>query len=225
MRAAPAYQRNALSELRALWIQALRPLAVALIPIWMMFELVAPEVFTILFPNFVHAVPVFRIFLFAIVIHLIIDHSILRATGDTRYLVFANAVGFLVSVIALFALTRWDLLLGAVWAYVIGLLTIRILGLAKVVHRLELQLSEALPWKTIAAATLAVGAAVVPAYVAMEAFEAVWLRLIVGAGLFGGLYCGMVWRFRLIPRDQLRAFVKMVTKREEPETAPPVEAG
>ncbi len=205
VQAAPAYKRHDMGELRRLWRNALRPLAVLLIPVWAMCEVVAPELIGVLFGSqYLSSVPIFRIFLFAIVVHIIIDHGILRATGDTRFLVWANAAGFLASVAALFLLTPFDLMRGSVWAYVIGVAVIRLLGLAKVASRLEMRLSESIPWRAVVQALLASGGSAACAYLAMQATEVAWMKLIIGCLVFTLLYGAMVWTFQLLPRGQIR---------------------
>ena len=204
VRAAPAYQAHKLDELRQLWTAALKPLAVMLIPIWILLELVAPELIRVLFGHdYGHSEPIFRVFLIAIVVHIILDHGILRATGDTRFLVWANATGFVTSLLGLFVLTRWDLMLGSVWAYILGLIVIRLLGLMKVASRLEMRLVDSLPWRTLFQAGLAAGGSAATAHIIMQFFESDWARLAIGSVIFMGVYGSMVWVFRLLPRQQI----------------------
>ena len=211
VQAASAYQRHDLVELRRLWVGALRPLVVLLVPIWAMCELVAPELIAVLFPNYLAALPIFRVFLLAIVVHIILDNAILRATGDTRFLVWANVLGFVASIAALFLFTRVDLFLGAVWSYVLGLTVVRVVGLTKVASRLEIGILETLPWTTLGKAIGASGASAAGGYLVMQLVGPDWLRLVLGCAAFTCFYTAFVWFFRFIPRDQIVNLVRRVS--------------
>ncbi len=107
VRASEAFKSGDFHTLRGVWKRATLWLLVGLVPVWAGAQFFAGDLILVLFgPTYVGAVPVFRIFLTFLLLRVILDHGILRATGDTAFLARANAAGFLTSVIALPLLTQ-----------------------------------------------------------------------------------------------------------------------
>ncbi len=216
VRAAAAWERHDLTELRRIWEGGMARLAILIVPLWAASELLAPDVIGLVFgPAYLDAAPIFRIFLIALLLYLIIDHAILRATGDTRFLLKASAAGFFVSVGALFILAPIDLMIGSVVAFVLGIAVVRFSGLYLVARRLQIPLRRAFPWRAYLSANAAALAAAVPTVLALYWASRLFLqpyadgslyhlfRLLIGGPLFLGTYGALVWRFELVDRDEV----------------------
>ncbi len=221
VRASAAWERNDLVELRRIWEGGMARLAIMIVPVWMISELLAPDVIGFVFgPTFLDATWIFRLFLVALLLYLIIDHAILRATGDTGYLLKASAAGFISSVVALFLLAPHNLMIGAILAFVIGIAVVRFSGLYLVARRLQIPLSRAFPWKPFLAANLTGLAVAIPVAGVMwwatdQFIQPLWgsryyhmFRLLIGGPLFLAGYAGLAWAFRLVDRDELVAVLR-----------------
>ncbi|HEX6938520.1 MAG TPA: lipopolysaccharide biosynthesis protein [Longimicrobiales bacterium] len=208
VRAAEAHRAADSGTLRRLWRVTLERLAAILVPCWALAQVFAADVIGLLFgPQYLAAVPVFRVFTTTLLLWGVVDHGILRATGDTPYIVKANVAGMGASVIAVFALAPDSLFLGAIGGYVFGLAVMRGLGVLKVAQRLGLGAAEILPWRTIGRVG---GAALLSAAAACTAFPIprTLVRLPVGAALFAIAYAGLAYRWELVPRDEVAALLR-----------------
>lgn len=202
-------------ELARIWRSAMGRIIVILVPIVAVCELMAPDIIGLVYgAQFAGSVPIFRIFLLALLFYSVIDHAILRAIGDTRFLIWAASAGFVASVVCLPILTRANLLLGGVTSFVIGLGVARLAGLVRVASELKINWTAALPVGRFLAATATSGLIAVPVYFLVENFDGHFVRLLVGGPTFLALYVGMVWVLRLIPRDEMAALAARFRPRE-----------
>ncbi|HEX7120388.1 MAG TPA: oligosaccharide flippase family protein [Longimicrobiales bacterium] len=208
VRAAEAHRLDDGAALRRLWRVTLERLAAILIPCWALVQLFAGDLIGLLFgPAYLAAVPVFRVFATTLLLWGLVDHGILRATGDTAYIVKANVAGMAASVAAVFALAPASLFLGAIAGYVFGLAVMRALGVRMVARRLGLSAADALPWRTLArVAAAAAGSAAVAA--AAYSIPQPLLRLPVGGALFAAAYGFIAYRWELVPRREVAALVR-----------------
>lgn len=208
VRAAEAHRAGDVAALRNLWHVTLERLAAILVPCWLLAQLFARDVFALLFgPDYLAAVPVFRIFATTLLLWGLVDHGILRATGDTPFIVKANVAGLAASVATVLALARVSLFLGAIAGYVVGLGVMRSLGIAMVARRLGLTPGDVLPWRTlgrVGAAALASGAV---AAVALP-LPGPLPRLLAGCALFAVAYTLIAYRWELVPRQEVAALVR-----------------
>ncbi len=208
VRASDAHERGDTKSLRETWQMATARLSVILLPIWVGTQVFAPDLFLLLFQEqYLAAVPVFRIFVTLFLLLIVVDHGILRATGDTGFMLRANALGFVVMLVCLPLLALWDVQLGAVTAFILGTVATRVAGLYKVSKRVGLPMRRSLPWRTIMAAT---GLSLVASGVGWLGgfwLDAVFLRLAVGGLLFGSTYLLLVYAFSLVPREEIRSLL------------------
>lgn len=208
VRAAEAHRAGDVAALRRLWHITLERLSAILVPCWILAQLFAGDIFALLFgPDYLAAVPVFRIFTTTLLLWGLVDHGILRATGDTPFIVKANMIGMAASVAAVFLLAPFSLFLGAIAGYVVGLGVMRALGVAKVARRLDLAPGDVLPWRTlgrVGAASLASAAIAALAFALPDPI----LRLPAGAALFGAAYVVIVYRWELVPRQEVAALLR-----------------
>lgn len=211
VRASTLFSHGDTEGLQRLWHTALARLAAVVLPLWLVLELFAGDIFLGLFgPAYTDAVPVFRIFLIGSLLLVVVDHAILRATADTTAIIVANIGGLLACVLSVLFFARWSITLGAAIGYVVGIAVARGYGLLTVVARLNLSLVDALPWRDFAkitAAGLFASFAIVPALL----FGAGFPRLLVGSSLFILIYAACAVRFGAVKLSELQHLVRKVT--------------
>ena len=219
VRAAAAWERNDVAEMRRVWHGGIARLATLVVPVWIISEVLAADVVGFVFgPTFIEAAFIFRIFLVALLLYLIIDHAILRATGDTKFLSQATAAGFIASVVALLLISPHDLMLGGVLSFVVGIAVMRFSGLFLVARRLDIPLMHAFPWKAFLSANAVGLAAAIPAALAMwgasefllHDIEGRWYhfyRLLIGGPLFLAAYGTLAWTFHILEREEITRIV------------------
>ena len=210
IRASTAYRAGDLEELRRLWRTAVERLAVVILPCWALGQVFAADAIGLLFGMaYLPSVPILRVFLSTLLLLLIVDHGILRATGDTGYVLKALMLGFGASVVALLVLTPKSMMLGAIAAYVVGLLVARLVGLVRVAHRLDVRVWSLVPLRSLARIGAATAGASIAATAAF-AIEPTIPRLMAGGVLFAAIYGALVYRWELVPRAELRALLARV---------------
>jgi len=208
IRGSQAYEAGDLGEVKRVWTIVLERLAVVLVPCWALAELLAPDLIGLLFgPAYLPALPVFRVFLVTVLALIIVDHGVLRATGDTPFVFVANATGLVISVAAILVLTRYSLLLGGVAGYVIGLLATRALGLVKVRQRLDVRWGDLLPWRVFGQIALVVSVSAAVAGTGLF-LPGRLVRLAIVGAIFTFVYGWLVIRLELIPSIELRRIVR-----------------
>ena len=208
---AAAYKSGDQASLRRVWHVSLQRLAVAIVPCWALAEVVAPELIALLFgADYTAAIPVFRLFTLSVLLWMIVDHGILRATGDTPFLVAANATGFLASIAVVLGLAPLSIPLAGIAGYIVGMLVMRGLGVWRVSHRLGLRLRESLPWGALASIFAASIVSGVIAWTIRRALPEteLLLRIAVPAAAFMAAYGFMAIQFRLLAQDELRALLR-----------------
>jgi len=206
VRTSAVHKSGDTEELSRLWQSATGLIVVVLVPIMAVCEVMAPDIIGLIFgPDYVGAVPIFRVFLVGMLLYMIIDHAILRATGDTQFLIWSSAAGFVVSLLSLFVLTRFDLMLGAVSAFVLGLTVTRVMGLIRVASQLELEWTQVFPFKKALQAAFTAGLASLVVLLGLRFVHGHFLRLAVGGPALLGIYGALAWTFRLLPRAEVAA--------------------
>ncbi len=207
VRASGLRREGRLQDMRDIWIRSLSRLCVFIVPMWIGIEFFADDLIRVLFgPSYQPATPVFRVFTTAALGSIIIDHGLLRAVGDTRFLLVANAVGLLASVVVMVLTPTEHLMLGAVSGYVSGYLLARLMGLARVAQRLEIKLSQAFPFGVFA---MALALSLVTSglgYALSRGLDAPVLRLVLAIPAVAVAYAVLVTATGLIPAEETRSF-------------------
>lgn len=208
VRMAAAYKAGERAVMRLVWNDTVARLASILVPCWVLAELTAPQLIGVLFGDpYLAAVPVFRVFVSSLLLWMIIDHGILRATSDMAAILRANVAGIVVSVLATVVLGRGSVTFAAVVGYLLGLATMRLVGLAFVARRLGLGLHELMPVRVIGrVAAAALGAALPAALVQLAPFPPLLSLICVGTA-YATCYLLLGIRLGVIPADQLRALI------------------
>ena len=206
IRGAEAFKNGDRAALRETWMTAVERLAAVLAPAWALALLLAPDLVGLLFgSSYLAAVPIFRIFTTTVLLWIIVDHGVLRATGDTGYLVKANAAGLATSIVVALLLPRSMVLVAGMAGYVAGLVVMRGLGVLKVAHRLGVPVRHALPWRRLAGIGAAIAVSIAAAWLVLTVTPpSTVLRLLVGGTVFAVTYLPLVVRFELVPPDEIR---------------------
>lgn len=207
-------------KLQSVWTQVVTFLSLVLIPCWVAAQVWASDLIAVLFgPPYLPAVPVFRIFLTMIPLMAIVDHGILRATGDTRFLLRANGVGLVVSGAAIFVLGRQSVFFGAVTGLVLGVVVMRVMGLMKVKARLGVTFRQLFPFQLLGRILVAAGASALvalPTHTLSTAFG----RLFLGSAVFGVVYGGITWLGWLVDREDLSRTLRRIIDATRSAIAP-----
>ena len=208
---AAAYKGGDRASLQRVWYTSLQRLAVALVPCWALAEVIAPELIALLFgPDYTAAIPVFRIFTLTVLLWMIVDHGILRATGDTPFLVAANAIGFVASVAVVLLVAPLSIPLAGIAGYLAGMVVMRGLGVWRVSYRLGLGLRRSLPWGALAPVFAVAIASGLLAWIIRRALpeSELMLRIAVPSAAFAVAYGFMAIRFGLVAQEEIRALLR-----------------
>ncbi len=225
VRASAAVKDGDTATLRRVWMNATTGLSAVLLGVWAVLLAFSHDFIYVLFtPEYIEALPVFRIFLLSIPLMIVVDHGILRATGDTGYLLRMEVLGLLTSVLALVVLTPLNLLVGAVSAYVIGLAAARSAGLYKVAQRLDVGMMDLLPKVAILQSLAIAGVVGITTRLAVSWIDPAFLRLGLGSALFGALYFAGIVRLGLVPKGSLRDVLGRLGGRTSAEDDVPAQA-
>lgn len=208
VRSSSAYKHGNRDEMWEAWRTVTSRLAVPLVGLFVWSWVFAPALILTLFgETYRESIPIFRILLFSIPLSGIVDHGILRAVGDTRFMLRAALLALLVSVVGLLAFTSIDMMLGAVTAYVIGIATARMAGAYQVSKHLEQSFFATLPVRAAAQSLLmGVGAAAL-AWVITMPFDSNVATLFVSMSVYGVVYWATVLLTGVIPVAELRALL------------------
>jgi O-antigen/teichoic acid export membrane protein len=203
VRLASAHKAGDREEMQRVWLTSVERLTVILVPCFALAQLMAADLIVLLFgPDYAGSVPIFRVFILGLPLAALVDESILRATGDTRYLVVRNSVGFVTSVVAILLLARYSLLMGTIGGYFCGFAVARVLGVVKVGNRLELSWREILPWRYLVRLALAILASSGLAALAFL-FPFRVVRILITPTVFFAAYGLIVLRWQILPRQQV----------------------
>ncbi len=180
-------------ETRQVFTTVLRILGVFFVPLYLFAATFAPSIIEVLFTTqYLAAAPIFVVFSL-MVFGQSVDHVVLRAHAQTRFMLAANAAGLLISGALLVPLYSSFGLAGAALSYVVGLLAVRVIGLLKVRRLLAVSMLELLPVAALLRTGACAGAAGLVAFLASQSLEPI-ARLLLGAMLFTVVYGVLAWR-------------------------------
>jgi len=210
IRASGAFKASDQESLRHLWLTALSRLWVIIFPCWAVTEILGYDLIALLFGTaYLAAVPVFRVSICAVLLWTVVDHGILRATGDTPFLVKANAIGLVASIAGVLLFARYSVMMGGIIGYIIGLAAMRVLGIRQVGRRLSLTWRNVLPWSFLGRLFVVVAVSALAAVAARALVGRLLVpRLIVSGAVFLLTYVLVALRLELVPRQDLGAVLR-----------------
>lgn len=205
VRSSAAYKHENRADMWNAWRAVTNRLAVPLMGLFVWAWVFAPALILTLFGEpYRESIPIFRILLLTIPLIGIVDHGILRAVGDTRFMLRAALLALAVSVAGLLVLTRIDMMLGAVTAYVIGIGTARLAGAFQVSRHLRKSFVATLPVRSMAQSLVLGAAAAAVAFVATGPMDSNLMQLLASVLLYGIVYWGAVLLTGVIPASEFR---------------------
>lgn len=137
-------------EILDLWHRAIRKLALIGFPVFVFFFTFAKEFITFLFTlKYANSTPIFRVFLFVILIDATIYGVILRAYGKTSYIFLSSVFSFVIALAFIYPACKFFGLQGAATVVVSAHALLAIFQLIKSKSLLEIKIAQLLPWKIL----------------------------------------------------------------------------
>jgi O-antigen/teichoic acid export membrane protein len=198
------YAAKDFPEMRRVWHRATHVLSLVLLPLFMILELFAYDIITLLFgESYRAAAPIFRVYLLLLPLSIFLGSQMLRATGDLKVMIRADAMSLAVTVVVLVLLAPALGPIGAVLSLVLGRATFMAMASRRTGRRLQVGIRGFLPWGSIAA-MLAVSAivTVLASLTTQPLGLPTALRIVVGGGFAMVLYAALVWWLGLVPEPE-----------------------
>lgn len=199
---------NETQKILSLWLNSVMKLFVAFFPIFIFLFVFSEEFIVTLFTGpYITAVPVFRIFLFTLLLYSINCHSVLRSYAETRFIFNVNLATLFANTGLLWVLVKTLGIWGAAFSTVIVGVFSNLLMLWKIAKLLNVGISELFPIKKICKISLcglASGLLMLPLkkiYSPSGLFAGL-LFLGLSFILFIALYGIGIWVTKVIPEDE-----------------------
>lgn len=203
------YAERNLSEMRRVWHRATYIVAMVVLPLFFVLEFFADDIITVVFGTaYADSASVWRVFVIMLPMAMFLGATMLRATGDLKRMIIADLISLAITVTALVALVDMLGILAAVWSIVLGHAALSCVVIGRVMHRLELRLSEYLQWRKISAVAIVALLCVTVAYYVTLPFPA-WLRITLGPAIAGMAYLASIWVTQLIPNPERQALIQL----------------
>src|SRR5690606_13542921 len=140
-----------LAALRAIWLDAVRKLALALCPLVGVLVVLAQELIVLLFTDaYARSVPVFIVWTLGMLLTILLTDSVLRVYAQNRFLILQNCLRLTLVVLLIPSFLQHFGLVGAVLVTLVATLCARVFALARVKTLLEFDLAHLLPWTSLA---------------------------------------------------------------------------
>lgn len=170
--------------------ESVRRIALVFYPIMCLCFVLAHQIITFLFTdNYADSVPIFRIFLLAMLFHTGYMVVVFRASGNTKETLKISILKIvLVAMFSAIFLKVLGAIEGAVIGVVVANLLTRLYIVSRASRELEISISTLIPWKDLGK-TLLLSAVVAALCVPVIWWEAPkWLILLAGSSLYGLLF-------------------------------------
>ncbi len=147
----------------AIWLDAVRKLALILVPMVGVLVVLAHELIVFLFTDvYVSSVPVFIIWTTSMLLAALLTDSLLRVHAENRFLILQNCVRLTLIAVLIHPLLERYGLIGAVMVTFLAAIVAKVLALWRTKVVLEVGLSQLLPWGSLAKILLLATAAALP---------------------------------------------------------------
>lgn len=206
------YAAGNLQEMRRVWRRATYVLALVLMPLFFVLEVFARDVIEVFFGvAYSASTDVFRVFLITLPLSILLGSTLLRATGDLKQMILANAISLLVTAGALVLLVDWLGIIAAAWSVVLGNAALTAIVTGRILKRLQVSIGEYLEWRNMFFVMLvAIGCAFMGYYA--TSFMPQWMRVFVGPGVSGILFLAAIWLLRLVPESERKTAIHIWSK-------------
>jgi O-antigen/teichoic acid export membrane protein len=139
------------AAVRAIWLDAVRKLALILCPIVGVLVVLAHELIVVMFTeDYAASVPVFVVFTLGMLLIVLLTDSVLRVYAQNKYLIVQNLLrlALIAALISPF-LDNFGLV-GAVLVTLLANASAKVFALARVKTLLDVSLAQLLPWSSLA---------------------------------------------------------------------------
>jgi O-antigen/teichoic acid export membrane protein len=162
------HQENRTLEIREIYRSLVTKTFSFSFPALLIVMLYTPKIIALLFTrNYLDAVPLFRAYLFSILIFMLSSGLILRATGKTNYTLRSYLISGVVTIPLTYFLIKHFGTWGAMASALISLSLPRLLNLSSEIRLLESNFRDFFPWRDFARIALISVVSVLP-FLAME---------------------------------------------------------
>lgn len=139
------------AAVRAIWLDAVRKLALILCPIVGVLVVLAHELIVVLFTDaYAASVPVFVVFTLGMLLMVLLSDSVLRVYAQNPYLIVQNLLRLLLIVVLIQPCLENFGLVGAVLVTLLANACAKVFALARVKTLLDVSLAQLLPWRSLA---------------------------------------------------------------------------
>lgn|GEM_PF-174378 len=165
-------------------------LAIIFFPLFVFFQLVAQKLIILLFTaRYQSAVPLFRTALWMIPLSCLMTDGMLRVYAETRFILKANLLKLVLSVVLVLILLPWLGLVGGVLTPVVILLVTKGVMLWKMGRMLGASLSRLVPWRVLFGLSGTALLSGVPVWVLIRTVHGPPIEILILSGLlYGPIY-------------------------------------
>jgi len=191
-----------------LWHKSIRKVSLIILPLFPFFLITAKEVVTILYTTeYVAAVPVFRIYLLLLLVHIAAFDSLVLSMGYPRIVLISTIIGLSLNVMFNILFIKLFDFIGPAIATV--LVTVAITGyfLYVVKQKFAISWRAVFPWKVygrILTISIVAGIVSLPLMIIRNS---VWIKFILIVIVFWGVYGALLYYFKVIDEDDI-SFIK-----------------
>lgn len=140
-----------IAAVRAIWLDAVRKLALILFPIVGVLVVLAHELIVVMFTEaYAASVPVFVVFTLGMSLIVLLSDSVLRVYAQNRYLIVQNLLRLLLIAALISPCLENFGLVGAVLVTLLANASAKVFALARVKTLLDVSLEQLLPWRSLA---------------------------------------------------------------------------
>jgi len=139
-----------LAEIKRLWHRMIDQFSLVTIPIVILFGLLAKSIITLLFTEqYIESVPVYRIFLLIILLHIVNPSVVLRACKKTKTIFISHLCSMIIAIILSYILIKNYGMIGGAISFILSSLVRTLIQVIQVKKVLSLSLLSLLPWYSI----------------------------------------------------------------------------
>jgi O-antigen/teichoic acid export membrane protein len=139
------------AAVRAIWLDAVRKLALILFPIVGVLVVLAHELIVVMFTeDYAASVPVFVVFTLGTSLIVVLSDSVLRVFAQNKYLIVQNLLRLLLIAALITPFLENFGLVGAVLVTLLANAAAKVFALGRVKTLLEVNVAQLLPWRSLA---------------------------------------------------------------------------
>jgi O-antigen/teichoic acid export membrane protein len=188
----------------SMWQNTVRKLALVFIPLVTLLLVVGHDLIVFLFTDaYAASVPIYRVWLVAVLFAIIPMDGLLRVYEQTRFLLVINVVRFILVAGGMYWFVSNMGLVGAVTMTLVALAAGKAMGLMRMIACGHMTVRTVLPWRDLFEIGLAAGAAALPAWWMTTQLEAsLFARLAITTVTYGSAYLGLALTCGVIRKSE-----------------------